>query len=88
MLSWLIHKIGFISISEAEEYDSVLVYKIDGKVSSRKIVDYFNDDGIVFRDRKGGMFTLDNINAEDVKIVKYDGQIVFSVEDDKSKMEH
>jgi hypothetical protein len=88
MLSWLMMKIGFISISEAEKYDSTLVYKIDGKPYSRKIVDYFNDDGIAFRDRQGEMFTLDNINAEDVKIIKYDGQIVFSVEDAKTKMEH
>ena len=78
MLSWLMNKIGFVSISEAEEYDFILVYKKDGKVSRRKIVDYFNDDGIAFRDRNGEIFTLDNINTEDIKIFKYDGQIVFS----------
>ena len=81
MLSWLMKKIGFISISEAEKYDSVLIYKIDGKVFSRKIVDYFNDDGIAFRDRNESSFTLDDINAEEIKIIDFNGNVVLDVDD-------
>lgn len=82
------NKIGFISQDEAEKYDFTLVYQLDGKIHNEKIVDYFNDDGIVIISRKKGIFALDNIGAKYVKIFKYSGEIVYSEEDAKSKMEY
>ena len=70
-------KLGYVSLSEAEEYDYTLIYKIGDKTYSKKIVDYFQDDGIAFKGRDGRRFTLDDKEATDIQIVKYDGQFVY-----------
>jgi len=88
MLSWLMNKMGFISISEAEEYDSTLIYTVNKKLYSRKIVDYFNDDGIAFRDRNEGMFTLDSINAEEIKVIDFNGHVVLDFDDSINEKKH
>ncbi len=88
MLSWLFKKIGFISSKEAEKYDLTLVYKLDGKINNEKISDYFYDDGLVVTSREKGIFALDNIGAEDIKIFKYDGSIVYSEDDYNWKMDY
>ena len=78
MIKKLIRKMGYISLSEAEEYDYTLLYSIGDTTYNRKIIDYFQDDGLAFRDRYSGRFTLDETGAKDIRILKYNGHEVYS----------
>ena len=78
-------KIGFVSVDEAEEYDSILIYEVDEKSYSRKIVDYFNDDRMTFRDRYEGNFTLDGLGAKNIKIIDFNEKLIFDFDVKKKK---
>jgi len=85
VFKFLMKKIGFVSVNEAEEYDSTLIYKVGEKSYSRKIVDYFIDDGMTFRDRYEGDFTLDGLGAKNIKIIDFNEKLIFDFDVEKKK---
>ena len=88
MFKLLMKQIGFVTVNEAEEYDSTLIYKVGEKSYSRKIVDYFIDDGISFRDRYEGDFTLDGINAEEIKIINFNEKLILDFDERRKKKKY
>ena len=76
MLDGIMNKIGYVSTYEAEKFDFILTYKVNNKWYRRKIVDYFNDDGMAFVSRTGEFFTLDDENIQDIKVMKYNYQVI------------